>query len=187
MLQEQSRSCEEILRLAECGRIQLVLPSYSLIEPYGTLFRRGKGRRRIWEKLNDPIKQIARNKKLKTQLHDFEKITELLLRAVEDDKMRLKAVRSRLLESACVIPMDTSVLRAAEKYELELKLEPQDAHIFSAILSNLRVSEDRVNCFLNHDRKDFLIPDIVTELKSYGCKLIPRFDRGHEYILSEVG
>ena len=30
-LQEQSSSCEEILSLAEGGRIQLVLPGYSLM------------------------------------------------------------------------------------------------------------------------------------------------------------
>ena len=125
LLQEQSRSCEEILSLAEGGRIQLVAPAYSLIEPYETLIRREKGRQRIGLELNNQIKQIARNKKLKTELHDFENITALLLRAVEEDKKRLKLVRSRLLQSACVIAMDASVLRDATKYEQELKLSPQ--------------------------------------------------------------
>ena len=124
LLQEQSRSCEEILRLAEGGRIQLVAPAYSLIEPYKTLIRREKGRQRIGLELYKQIKQIARNKKLKTELHDFENITALL-RAVEEDKKRLKSVRSRLLQSACVIAMDASVLRDATKYEQELKLSPQ--------------------------------------------------------------
>lgn len=33
-LQEQSSSCEEILRLAEGAHIRLVVPAYALIEPY---------------------------------------------------------------------------------------------------------------------------------------------------------
>ena len=187
LLQEQSNSCEDILSLAESGGIRLVVPAYSLIEPFETLMRREKDRRGTGQELNNQIKQIARNKELKTQLHDFENITALLLRAAEEDKKRLKSVRSRLLQSACVIPMDASVLRDAEKHEQELKLSPQDAHIYSAVLGNLRQPEDRVSCFLNKDRKDFDEPDIVDELKSYGCKLIPSFDRGNEYILSEIG
>ena len=59
LLQEQSRSCEEILGLAEDGRIQLVVPAYSLIEPYETLIRTGMNRRRIWSELNNQIGQIA--------------------------------------------------------------------------------------------------------------------------------
>ena len=42
LLQEQSSSCEEILSLSEDGRIRLVLPAYSLIEPYETLIRKQK-------------------------------------------------------------------------------------------------------------------------------------------------
>ena len=167
LLQEQSNSCEDILSLAESGGIRLVVPAYSLIEPFETLIRREKDRRGTGQELNNQIKQI--------------------LRAAEEDKKRLKSVRSRLLQSACVIPMDASVLRDAEKHEQELKLSPQDAHIYSAVLGNLRQPEDRVSCFLNKDRKDFDEPDIVDELKSYGCKLIPSFDRGNEYILSEIG
>ena len=40
LLQEQSASCEEILGLCEAGRVQLVVPAYSLAEPYETLVRR---------------------------------------------------------------------------------------------------------------------------------------------------
>lgn len=46
-LQEQSSSCEEILRLAEGEHIELVVPAYALIEPYETLVRRRRGREYI--------------------------------------------------------------------------------------------------------------------------------------------
>ena len=47
LLQEQHASCEDILRLCEAGRMQLVIPAYSLAEPYETLVRRHKQRQRI--------------------------------------------------------------------------------------------------------------------------------------------
>lgn len=186
LLQEQSKSCEEILGLAEDGRIQLVVPAYSLIEPYETLIRTEMNRRRIWSELNNQIGQIARNKQLKTELHDFENTTALLLRAVEEDKKRLKSVRSRLLQSAWVIPMDRSVLREATEYEQKLKLSPQDAHIYSAVLGQLNQTEGRVSCFLNRNRKDFDVPDIVEQLRSYGCKLLPSFDNGLDYVKNQL-
>lgn len=185
LLQEQSRSCEEILGLAEDGRIQLVVPAYSLIEPYETLIRREKGRQQIGLELNKQIREIARNNELKTELHDFENITALLVRAIEEDKKRLKSVRSRLLQPACVIPMDTSVLREATEYEHKLKLSPQDAHVYSAVLGHLKQSVDRASCFLNKDREDFDEPYIKEQLKSYGCKLLPSFDNGLLYVKNQ--
>jgi hypothetical protein len=36
LAQEQQASCEEILALSEEGSLRLVIPSYSLVEPYET-------------------------------------------------------------------------------------------------------------------------------------------------------
>lgn len=186
-LQEQSSSCEEILRLAEGAHIRLVVPAYALIEPYETLVRRRRDRQHIDRELSKELQQIARNEEFKSQLEGFRDITALLLRAVDEDEKRLKSVRAKLLQFARVIPMETSVLRAAENYEDAQELSPQDAHIYSAVLAHLRQTEDRVSCFLNRNRKDFDDPALVDELTSYGCKLLPSFDRGREYILSETG
>jgi len=45
--QEQSASCEKLLDLCEGGRVTLVVPAYSLAEPYETLIRRRSQRRQI--------------------------------------------------------------------------------------------------------------------------------------------
>jgi hypothetical protein len=37
LLQEQHASCEDILRLCEAGKAQLIIPAYSLAEPHETL------------------------------------------------------------------------------------------------------------------------------------------------------
>jgi len=47
LVQEQHAGCEEILALGEAGRVRLVIPSYSLVEPYETLRRRHKERTQL--------------------------------------------------------------------------------------------------------------------------------------------
>ncbi len=43
-VQEQAASCAEIVRLAEARELTLVIPAYSLLEPYETLVRRHRDR-----------------------------------------------------------------------------------------------------------------------------------------------
>lgn len=45
--QAQHESCEQLLRLSEGGRIELVIPAYSLVEPHETLRRRHLNRERF--------------------------------------------------------------------------------------------------------------------------------------------
>lgn len=47
LLQEQQQSCQKLLDLAEARRINLILPAFSLTEPYETLIRREKNRRNL--------------------------------------------------------------------------------------------------------------------------------------------
>lgn len=44
LAQEQQEACENILRLCEAGRARLVVPAFSMTEPYHTLDRRHKQR-----------------------------------------------------------------------------------------------------------------------------------------------
>jgi len=47
LLQEQYASCEDVLRLCEAGKEQLIIPAYSLVEPYETLIRRHRQRKQM--------------------------------------------------------------------------------------------------------------------------------------------
>lgn len=40
LLQEQHSACEALLELCVNGRIQILIPTYAMIEPFGALFRR---------------------------------------------------------------------------------------------------------------------------------------------------
>ena len=60
LLQEQHASCEEMVRLGEAGRIQLIIPVYSLAEPYETLTSRHRQRKRMKAELDTELRQLAR-------------------------------------------------------------------------------------------------------------------------------
>jgi len=61
-LQEEYESCLELLRLAESQDIHLVLPAFSIGEPYETLERRSKQRQALSKQLRTAIDELARSR-----------------------------------------------------------------------------------------------------------------------------
>ncbi|MCU0568955.1 MAG: hypothetical protein MUF49_20445 [Oculatellaceae cyanobacterium Prado106] len=53
-------------------------------------------------------------------------------------------------------------------------------------LEQVQREQPRQACFLNRNSKDLDIPDIVAELRQLNCRMIPRFDRGYNYIRSQL-
>lgn len=187
LLQEQSSSCERILGLCEAQRVQLILPAYSLAEPYETLIRRHKQRKQMKGELDAELHQIARTTSYADSLRGFRNLTELLLYATEDETRRLEDVRARLIKIACLIPLDVSVLSRSREYQITYKLSPQDALIYSSVLVHLQREKEADSCFLNRNIKDFEYDNIKKELAKFNCKLLPRFDSGYHFILNEIG
>lgn len=93
-------------------RIRLVVPAYSLAEPYETLARHQKNRKKLKEEFDFELDQIARSTTFQERLLGFRDLTALLNVADESAK-QLEAVRSRMISAACVIPLDSSVLASA--------------------------------------------------------------------------
>ncbi|MFB6097713.1 MAG: PIN domain-containing protein [Salinibacter sp.] len=58
--QEQSQSCRTILQLAEADEIRLVIPAYSLMEPYEKLIRDAQRRQSLAEDLEQELMQLGR-------------------------------------------------------------------------------------------------------------------------------
>lgn len=113
LLQEQSASCEQILSLGEAGRVRLAVPAYSLAEPYKTLVRRQRQRKRMKEALDRELRQLSRSAAYEDQLGRFLDLTALLISSADGEARRLEEVRSRLIETADMIPLEASVLAAA--------------------------------------------------------------------------
>jgi hypothetical protein len=59
-VQKQEASCEEIVRLSESGSVTLVIPAYSLVEPFETLGRRHQARNALRRELDRELGHLKR-------------------------------------------------------------------------------------------------------------------------------
>jgi hypothetical protein len=110
LLQEQHASCEEILGLCESGSAHLIVPAYSLMEPYETLLRRQAYRRQLKGDLDTQFRQIARTALYRDRLPELASAMSLLVDSAGDDISRLDRVRSRLFACAEIAPLEGEAL-----------------------------------------------------------------------------
>lgn len=182
-LQEEYESCEAILSLARAHKINLVIPAFSIAEPYETLVRRRIKRFDLQRQLASEMREITRSasyREIGAEAGD--EIDSLLIRSVEEDKHRLDDALVAVLESSEVIPIDLDTVKSAIEYQKNQNLSPQDSIVYASVVGHLRSSATAPKCFLNKNSKDFLNPDIQDELKNYGCRLITRFADGLGFI-----
>jgi predicted nucleic acid-binding protein len=184
--QEQFASCEQILQLCESGLAQLVIPAYSLAEPHEKLTRQAKSRRELQQVLDTELRQLARTASYTTRINSIQDIARLLVQSSEEERQRFVEYRNRFLKQAQVIPLTANILNDAATYEDPYDLSPQDALIYSSVITHLRQHQPQIACFLNRNSKDFDSPDIVDELNRFNCRMIPRFDRGYDFIQSQL-
>jgi predicted nucleic acid-binding protein len=186
LLQEQHQSCEAILRLCESGKANLILPAYCLVEPYETLIRRQRERKRLGTSLGNEITLLARTSCYTRQIDVSREVVGFLVRSSDDEISRMTNVRTKFLEIAEIISLDHAVLEVAAQHQLNYDLLPQDAIVFSSVLAHLSQYNPGRSCFLNKNSKDFDDPDIRQELEQYNCTMLPRFDNGYQFLVSQL-
>ena len=187
LLQEQHESCEKIIELSEAGKVKLILPAYSLIEPYETIVRFAKTRTKISDDLRIEVNQLSRSKPYHEEIEALQKVMGFLVRSKDEEKVRLRSTIDRLLGGTEIIPLDAQNLSSASKYQVDHDLSPQDSIVYASVLQHLSASSTAAKCFLNRNSKDFDDPDIVDVLDKYGCKMLFSFINGYGYITSQVG
>ncbi len=185
-LQEQSESCEKILSICEKKDATMWIPAFSLAEPLDKLHRQKNLRQEIQKNLDSEIRQLSRTSGYQTKIQSIKNLDLLFAQSIEDERKRFEYYRKRILDIALVLPLDSNVLNESENLEKSLNLSAQDAIVYVSVLSNLRTNQSEDSCFLNRNSKDFDIPDIRTELESYNCLMIPRFDDGLQFIEARV-
>ena len=183
LLQASHASCEAILQLAEEGAARLVIPAFSLIEPYETLRSHQLRRKTMKNGLDEEFRQLARTASYSSRLAEFANLTSLLIDGADEDDRRLEVVRTRLLAIAEIVSIDASILLAADQHRTIHDLKPHDAVVYSSVLAHLDRSDKSPSCFLNEDARDFDDPDLVEELARRNCDLILTFDAGHQFLL----
>lgn len=181
LLQEQHAACEEILEMCAAREISLVLPAYSLMEPYGTVMRRQGDRKRVKAAVDGELRQLARTAVYTERLQDLERATRLLLDSAEEDLERLESVRSRLLECAEIVPLDQAILARAPEHQARHSLSAPDAVVYASVLSHLERSSMPASCFLNRDA-GFSGSAIAEDLRARSCKFLRGFDQGLQFL-----
>ncbi|WP_413174768.1 PIN domain-containing protein [Anabaena azotica] len=187
LLQEQQESCRELLNLAEAGKINLVLPAFSLTEPYEKLIRSKNTRKKLSDDLRRELSQLGRSLPYQEQANTFQEITKFLVNSGTEENQRFQRVLEKLLLVSEVIPLTVDILIAAIKYQSELNFAPQDAIVYASIVKHLNMSLKQQRCFINRNSKDFDNPDIEEALDRYNCKILFRFDAGLGYVRNQIG
>ena len=183
--QEQHESCEQLLTLAEAGKLDLKAPAYCLAEPHEKLTRQAKNRGELQRSLRSELIQLRRTEFYTERIGAIQDIEALLAQSIQEEWRRFLRYRERLLQAAEIVPLTIGVLQYAASCEEPLGLSPQDAIVYASVITHLRSEPPSTCCFLNKNSKDFDNPDIVDELARYQCGMIPSFDDGLRFVQSQ--
>lgn len=185
-LQEQHAACEEILRLGEEGTIRLVLPAFSVAEPYDVVQRRSTERRTLQDQLSKQVAQLSRTATLAERLRNAADVAALLAESSLQERRRLDESLIRVLGVAEVIPVGAATLTSAIRAQAERELAAQDSIIYASVMDHLGSSPSGSKCFLNRNAKDFLTPAILEDLRRFDCRLLSSFSDGLSFIRSQA-
>ena len=183
---EEQAACLELLELAINQKVKLVLPAFSIGEPYEAWVRRAKQRRELHEKLTAEIRELARSKPYQQLSEEFLGITELLTKSGDEEKSSLDAILDKILNVAEVCPIDLLTIRNAINLQKSHSLSPQDSIVFASVLKHLADANREIACFVTKNSKDFAVSEVIEDLTRYGCKLITRFSDALGYIRSQM-
>jgi len=175
--QAQSGACAELLDLAEAGTIELVLPAFSLAEPYHTLGGRSVQRRELADRLDSELKQLSRTATLTAESSQHHAAVAFLAKVNEEEVRRHEDASRRLIEHTRLLPLNGDALRHSWSLTADHDMSGPDAVVLASILLDLSEGEAE-SLFLNRNAKDFEYPDVLALLRSRGCRLITSFVDG---------
>jgi hypothetical protein len=165
--QRDAGPAEQILELAEKGKIELAFPSFALCEPFWTINRRERDQERLSKLLEGMIDQLP----------------TLLANAAKKEKDNLWATVSRLVDVGTSIETDGTCLKQALEYQKRFDFSQQDSIIYSAVISDIqRRPFTDTKCFISTNYKDFKDPTIISELNSYNCRYEQSIGKGLNFI-----
>mgnify|MGYP002777125130 CR=1 FL=1 len=185
--QEQWSSCEQILQLCEASQAELIIPAYSLTEPYEKLTRQSRNRKTLQLQLDAELSQLSRTASYTNLVKSIkEDIASLMVQSNEEERLRFDRYRQRILSIGDVIALTADILSEAALCETQYGLASQDALVFASVVSHLRNDKPHRSCFLNRNSKDFGSPDVVDQLNQFNCRVILSFENGYEFIRSQL-
>lgn len=182
--QEQHESCEQLIRLASAGSVNLWVPAFSLAEPHDALISRDKSRRKLSNDLKPHLDELGRSEQYRSVPDAFGDLPGILSAAGAVERDGLKGTLDHLLLCALIIPLTADVLRAASAVQVELGLPAKDSLVLASVQAHLEDTVPTESCFLNRNIKDFDSPRVREILGIHLCKFFGSFDDGLRYIES---
>jgi predicted nucleic acid-binding protein len=175
--QEEHESCEQLLDQAKGGAIRLVVPAFSLTEPFRVLRGRIQELKRVYEGVGGQVRALRRSAPhADPALRLLEPLAEALERIGAEEEERLYGVLDRVSDAAGVMDLTSEVLAAARGGEREWGLSSQDAIVYASVLAHLDSGlAEGESCFVTTDADDFKQPHLRRALEERGCKPLFKF------------
>lgn len=184
--QPESESCRMLIDHAEKLEVTLIVPAYSLAEPYETITRRRKERERVKRDVDRVLTQLRRTDLYSEPADQLGNLTNLLITSASDEDLELRSVIERMAAVSEVIPLDSAVVAESLQCQADYDFSAQDALVYASVVRHLRRTTADENCLLNRDVKDFSDQSVVDQLANLGCRLFTSFEDGLNFIRSRL-
>ncbi len=173
--QGQHDACEQILGYAEEGVLSLLIPAYCLAEPYETLGRRHRTRRRLQQEIQTELTQLRRSARYVKTAQQVDLAASLFAVSAEEDRAKLEATVRRVVRAAELIPITPAVVELGYDLQASLDMSAQDSFVLASVLQHLQAEQAEESYFATRDIRDFDDPDVAELLKAQGCDLLTNF------------
>jgi hypothetical protein len=185
--QEEASHVEEILRLAEAGRLTLRYPAIAVFEPFSTLTYYGLERKRLVDLMQREFRELGRLQPHKSLVSLLQPLGQTLLSVERGEMDSLEATVDRMLRAGTPVPFTAGVFGAARQAARSFGLSLQDAVVYASVLDDLAGRDPgEEKCFISRNPKDFDDPSITSNLQNQNCRYIARFADGLSFIKSRM-
>jgi predicted nucleic acid-binding protein len=185
--QEEADSCSEIVDLAIVAKLELLVPAFSLAEPYQAIAGKEKVRARLGEELRSHLGELGRSRPHRAMPSTFGPLSDALIERAQFERDGLRRTISELIQVATVMALDSKTLIKAASLENEYGLSGQDSIVLATVLAHLEATRPDASCFLTRNSKDFDDPDIREGLDAYNCKFFARFASAAAFLKAHRG
>jgi predicted nucleic acid-binding protein len=173
--QEEADAADTILERAKQGIIKLVLPAFSLSEPYSTLTYRALERRAIYNSLMRQLALLSRSEPHQQTAAVLQQLLAMWRGLERREIDLLHSAITDMMSASRTIQTELGDIQRSANYRSLYDLSPQDGIILAAIVRDLDAQDQaEAKCFISTNIKDFGDPDIRAELKSFNCRYISK-------------
>jgi hypothetical protein len=145
--QEECDSCSEIIQLASQGRINLLIPAFSLAEPHQAIAGKAKARSRLSAELSAQLGELGRSKPHRNMPSTFGVLAVALIERAQFEREEIRRTLTELISTAEIIPLDSRTLHSAIRIEDEYALSGQVAIVLASVLAHLESTKPEESYF----------------------------------------